>query len=348
VCIHWGKENVTVHNSEQTKIATELAELGYDCIIGSHPHVLQPFDYLDVGNKSVPVFYSMGNFLSHNTNNPKARSVIACIDLMRYGSNVTMMCSYIPIYTSKCVGEKKYVVVPIPQTSLDPRNVRRKEQISQVVGQEIEINSAIEFTETVEEISELVPGKKFPKPNLQKAKKFPVNYDDGKFVYEVHEDHAALKLVSESCATSSYSVPANILGMPVKHLKAGAFSGNLNIKKMNFGSNLTKLEVRVCKGCTSLEGFQLGKNIKEIGDEAFEGCTSLSAAVMKKNVRKIGSRAFANCDALRSVKIPASTTIIADDAFDGCKKAVFYCEQGSYAYEYACNHGFRVVVMKLD
>ena len=50
------KENKTVHNKKQDKVARELAELGYDGIIGSHPHVLQPFTYLDVKDKRVEDF----------------------------------------------------------------------------------------------------------------------------------------------------------------------------------------------------------------------------------------------------------------------------------------------------
>lgn len=86
-CIHWGRENKLTQNNSQMKIAEDLANLGYDCIIGSHPHVLQPFTTIKTGDKIVPVFYSMGNFVSHNANNKKARSIIACIDLEKRWKN---------------------------------------------------------------------------------------------------------------------------------------------------------------------------------------------------------------------------------------------------------------------
>ena len=42
-CIHWGQEHKLVQNSAQESMAEELAIAGYDCIFGSHPHVLQPY-----------------------------------------------------------------------------------------------------------------------------------------------------------------------------------------------------------------------------------------------------------------------------------------------------------------
>ena len=348
VCIHWGKENKLVHNSEQEEIAEELAELGYDCIIGSHPHVLQ--DYTTIFNddlKEVPVFYSMGNFLSHNSVGAKSRSVIACIDLERTTSGVALKCSYVPIFTSKSVGDKKYVVVPINAHPMDPRNIRRKQQIAEVVGDEIDLASDIKLRETIEHLDEL-PTPKMPKPNLAKARSFPVSYDDGKFRYSAYQDQATLDGISPECTTSSYSVPAKVLGVNVTRLAAGAFQGSRTIMKINFSKNLTAITERACKDCKVLEGFQLGSKTTDIQEEAFAGCESLSAAVMRSKVQRIGSRAFAGCTALRSVKIPGNVTSIADDAFEGCTKAVFYCEANSYAAQYARDHGFPVVIMELE
>jgi len=57
--IHWGNEYVTTHAPSQRKTAEDLVALGFDAIIGHHPHVVQDIDYID----GVPVFYSLGNFI---------------------------------------------------------------------------------------------------------------------------------------------------------------------------------------------------------------------------------------------------------------------------------------------
>ena len=62
--IHWGIERVHTTTPYQQKTAKEMAEAGVDYILGSHPHALQPYEELIVGNRTVPVIYSLGNFLS--------------------------------------------------------------------------------------------------------------------------------------------------------------------------------------------------------------------------------------------------------------------------------------------
>lgn len=348
VCIHWGKENVTTEIASQERIAKELSELGYDCIIGSHPHVLQPYSRIVTKDKTVPVFFSMGNFVSHNADNIKARSIIACVDLQRHDKEISLNCSYIPIYTSKCYGEKKYVVLPISNDATDSRNIKKENQIANVIGNEIERNTDIQFDEYIERMEEPVKSNKNPKPNLKEETNFPIKYDNGKFVYSIFRTFATIETFSNMNSPKSYSVPAQILNVPVKELNIGAFEGNSTVKKINFSKNISVISERLCKNCVSLEGFQLGNGTKEIGKEAFAGCINLSSAVMKNNVIKIDDGAFKDCVELRSVKLPNSITYISNNAFDGCEKAVFYCEKDSYAEKYAKSHGFDVIIMKLD
>lgn len=74
VMIHWGSEGVTDVGSSQIKAAKTLAEAGADVILGAHPHVLQPAQWLTVQDElgqehRAFVAYSMGNFLSNQRYN---------------------------------------------------------------------------------------------------------------------------------------------------------------------------------------------------------------------------------------------------------------------------------------
>ncbi len=62
---HWGDEYVRTPNAEQQRLAQQIVDAGADIIIGHHPHVLQPIEWLedDSGREAV-VFYSLGNFLT--------------------------------------------------------------------------------------------------------------------------------------------------------------------------------------------------------------------------------------------------------------------------------------------
>jgi len=68
--MHWGVEYENTQNQEQKDLAQFLATNGVNLIIGSHPHVVQPFDKIYVPNArdSVPVIYSLGNFVSNQRN----------------------------------------------------------------------------------------------------------------------------------------------------------------------------------------------------------------------------------------------------------------------------------------
>ena len=60
VAMHWGDEYTHTPTYEQKRIAKYLSSLGVNLIIGSHPHVIQPVDYID----DTLVIYSLGNFIS--------------------------------------------------------------------------------------------------------------------------------------------------------------------------------------------------------------------------------------------------------------------------------------------
>lgn len=63
--VHWGLEYQSYPSNEQKKLAKFMANEGAHVIIGHHPHVLQPMEWVEneQGEKSI-VIYSLGNFLS--------------------------------------------------------------------------------------------------------------------------------------------------------------------------------------------------------------------------------------------------------------------------------------------
>ena len=62
VAMHWGVEYSLNVSEEQTRIANYLSNLGVDLIIGAHPHVVEPVEYINNGKTFV--IYSLGNFIS--------------------------------------------------------------------------------------------------------------------------------------------------------------------------------------------------------------------------------------------------------------------------------------------
>lgn len=65
VSAHWGVEGEAQVSAMQKSYAQLFADLGVDLVIGTHPHVIQPMEWVEgtKGNKTL-VAYSLGNFLS--------------------------------------------------------------------------------------------------------------------------------------------------------------------------------------------------------------------------------------------------------------------------------------------
>lgn len=60
VCPHWGSEYVLEQTKEQEMWAKVFVENGADLILGTHPHVIEPVEWME----SALVYYSLGNFVN--------------------------------------------------------------------------------------------------------------------------------------------------------------------------------------------------------------------------------------------------------------------------------------------
>ncbi len=69
---HWGNEYTHEPTEAQRTLAAKLASWGADVILGTHPHVIQPVEYIinNDGRKTV-VAYSLGNFISAQNRGPR-------------------------------------------------------------------------------------------------------------------------------------------------------------------------------------------------------------------------------------------------------------------------------------
>lgn len=66
VIMHWGVEYRNTPTDYQKEMAHTMVDLGADLVLGGHPHVLQPYEFLttEAGNSGF-VCYSLGNLLSN-------------------------------------------------------------------------------------------------------------------------------------------------------------------------------------------------------------------------------------------------------------------------------------------
>lgn len=86
VSVHWGDEGSFKPNAEQKRVAKLLADNGVDVIVGHHPHVLQPVEWIerDDGKRTLCV-YSLGNFVGEQAYDYNMVGGMISFDIVRMG-----------------------------------------------------------------------------------------------------------------------------------------------------------------------------------------------------------------------------------------------------------------------
>lgn len=92
VSLHYGKEYHLFPTSEQQEVARDLSDAGADVILGHHPHVLQPPEWiLNSRGKKTLVAYSLGNFYTGQEGLYRQIGGILSIDISKPNPNNTML-----------------------------------------------------------------------------------------------------------------------------------------------------------------------------------------------------------------------------------------------------------------
>lgn len=81
VAMHWGTEYSLGVDWQQTKIANFLASQGVGLIIGAHPHVVEPVEYINDGKTFV--IYSLGNLISDQEGNERLTGLMMTVDIKK-------------------------------------------------------------------------------------------------------------------------------------------------------------------------------------------------------------------------------------------------------------------------
>jgi poly-gamma-glutamate capsule biosynthesis protein CapA/YwtB (metallophosphatase superfamily) len=137
VSLHFGDEYQRLPNENQTRIAREVIKAGADIILGSHSHVVQPFEEIKIpaaesddgtARRGI-VIYSMGNFISNQKGNWKDVGLIFGVHLTKTinpdGTSSTQWDSITSEPTwvhSLWINQKRYYTVIPLRSALASRN----------------------------------------------------------------------------------------------------------------------------------------------------------------------------------------------------------------------------------
>lgn len=94
-----------------------------------------------------------------------------------------------------------------------------------------------------------------------------------------------------------------------------------------------------------IPSFIDGYAVEAIGENAFVS-SKITTVIISEGVQKVDWFAFYTCPYLSAVTIPTSVTSIGYSAFEGVSPSfTVYCNQNSYAYQYAKSYGISCVVV---
>ncbi|KAF0092072.1 MAG: poly-gamma-glutamate synthesis protein (capsule biosynthesis protein) [Fusobacteria bacterium] len=124
--MHWGDEYRIVENDYQNLMAQQLCNMGVDVIVGGHPHVLQPIEYLTSGDgqHNTISIYSLGNAVSNQRMNFMDRKTGHTEDGVLFRFTITKEgkekayvsgASYLPTWVNlRTEGSKRvYEIIPL-------------------------------------------------------------------------------------------------------------------------------------------------------------------------------------------------------------------------------------------
>ena len=100
--------------ARQETYGVMFAIAGVDYIIGSHPHVLQPFDFIRYNDLKVPYIYSMGNFVSSMIDPITKETIILSLTLKKNDSGDVVLAGqeYYPCYMLDEYQGESFVLMP--------------------------------------------------------------------------------------------------------------------------------------------------------------------------------------------------------------------------------------------
>lgn len=101
--IHWGIEYRLLPDKQQKQLANWLIDQGVMAVIGSHPHVIQPIEFIrNKHNQACIIAYSLGNFVSAMSKENTSCGLMLRLSVSKGIVNTQIdSCSYRLLYTKR-------------------------------------------------------------------------------------------------------------------------------------------------------------------------------------------------------------------------------------------------------
>jgi poly-gamma-glutamate synthesis protein (capsule biosynthesis protein) len=138
VAPHWGLEYVNYTNFLQRVWAHQLLEGGADIILGSHPHVIQPFEkYITSDGRETFIAYSLGNFVCGLKSFRLRAAFILYITLIKNNKGVFIRdISYLPTISKLYIKDGNIVDIKVIPIEQDEKAQKKLLYFENILGKE--------------------------------------------------------------------------------------------------------------------------------------------------------------------------------------------------------------------
>nr|WP_188377574.1 CapA family protein [Halobacillus andaensis] len=118
--LHFGDEYEPLPNKEQKDLAQFAADLGVDVVIGHHPHVLQPIEWVEgKDDHKMLAVYSLGNFFSGQNALEKRIGGVVKFDFIRKEEKISVENPRFLLTYVTSEGSHAYEVLPMHELNND-------------------------------------------------------------------------------------------------------------------------------------------------------------------------------------------------------------------------------------
>lgn len=139
VYFHFGDEYQRKPNSFQKEVVKHAMDYGADIIIGSHPHVIQPFEYFNSTKNKIGkglIAYSLGNFISNQRWRYSDAGVILNLTIKKniLTNDINLDDEEIVptwVFKGKVESKDQFVIIPIDSTTINspPKYLTTRDKI---------------------------------------------------------------------------------------------------------------------------------------------------------------------------------------------------------------------------
>ncbi len=130
-----------------------------------------------------------------------------------------------------------------------------------------------------------------------------------------------------------------IIARGIRSIGAYAFCDCVNLFSVELSEMLETIDEYAFRNCCGFTHLALPASLRNIKEGAFSNCNGLQQLMLPEGVQRLGDYVFWNCSGLKRIVLPVSIDNIGTQCFEGCSKLTIHAPAGSYAEQYAKEHG---------